>query len=872
LKQTLLTRSGLIKSSGTAVAVLMLAFNATAQSAPADTLQTGYGKRPLDQLTENVRVLHAPQLNQGIIYSPEALLNGQIAGLRVQPSNGTLGASSQMVLRLGSSILGSNSPLVVLDGVPLENNSVSEFTSALSFLSPHDIESVTLLKDAAAIAVYGGRATDGVLYITTKKGSSSSKIKVDFTSRAGISMIGKKADILSAGEFRTLINQELPEESHLLGNSDTDWQNVIYRKAFSHDQHIGLSGTVLNTVPYRISFGHINQNGILKTAQARRNSLALSLQPSFLQGHLRLDLHVRTANEKLRVADKFNITTALAFDPTQPVYDETGNGGYFTYRNSDGTPNTYAVRNPLAVLEQRHDGDNSGTLYGHARLQYSLHFLPSLSVNARYARMDQNNQFTSARPAYLGPNASYEKVFDNSDRKINWELKEAYLAYDQSLEQLKGRIRLVTGALRREEYFEHNLHPSLNEKGQPISGYDYRKATAQSESLYGQFSFLLKDRYLFEASVANDRNSTWSVNTSQLSYAAGVSWNLLNEGFMSHMPFLSDLRIFANHSQLKLSETNSLSFMGGYYQGFSLSPALNARSTDKWNTGFSWGVANNKITGDLNFYRIDVSDLPLILKVSPALGGTRLVVNSQGYMTRGIEKNLRYQVVSNPDWSWSVGANMAFMKSEVKDLMPDLTFYLYNDILHLKEGLPINTFYLFEQLYDGAGKPIDRGYKLDASGNRERQPFQSVDPSYLFGFQSEISYKRLSGNFLLRGSAGNHVYNAVNASRGSLYYAYGFNFLENIASIYHETGFKMHQLSSNHYLENASFLRMEYLQLTYDLGNVFKENATLKLNATAQNAFVITKYKGQDPEVRGGIDRGQHPQPRTFSVGLNLSI
>lgn len=872
MKQILLTHSRTLRSGGITVASILLAFTSAAQSVPADTLQTGYGKRPLNQLTESVRVLNTAQLNQGILYSPEALLNGQIAGLRIQPSKGTLGASPQMVLRLGSSFLGSSSPLVVLDGVPLESNSASEFTSALSFLSPHDIETVALLKDAAAIAVYGGRATDGVLYITTKKGSSSSKIKVDYTSMAGISMLGKKTDMLSAGEFRSLINRELPDKTHLLGNSETDWQDVIHRKAFSHDQHVGLSGTVLNTVPYRISFGHINQNGILKTAQARRNSLALSLNPRFLQDNLRLDLHVRKVHEKLRVADKFDITTALAFDPTQPVYDESGNGDYFTYRNSDGMPIAYAMINPLARLEQRHDEDNTGTLYGHAQLQYNLHFFPSLSVNARYARLDQNSDFTGARPAYMGPNAPYEKIFDNRDLKINWEHKEAYLAYSQSLDQLGGRIRLVSGALRREEYFEHNLYPSLNEKGQAISGFDYRKATVRSETLYGQFSFMLKDRYLVEVSVANDRNSTWLVNTSQLSHAVGVSWNMLHEGFMSNMSFLSDLRIFANLSQLKLSETNSLNFTGGYYQGLSLSPAINARSTNKWNTGFSWGVANNKFTGDLNFYRSDVSDLPLLLKLSPAMGGTRLVVNSDGYRVSGIEKNLRYKVISKPDWQWSIGTNMAFMKSEVRELMPDLIRYMYNDMLVLQEGLPVNTFYLFEQLYDGAGKPIDRSYKLDASGNRERKSFQSADPSFLFGFQSEITYKKLTGNFLVRSSAGNYVYNSLNATRGSLYYANGHNFLENIATIYHETGFKMHQLPSSHFLENASFLRMEYLQLTYDLGKIFKDRANLKLNATAQNAFVITKYKGQDPEIRGGIDKGQHPQPRTFSVGLNLSI
>lgn len=850
------------------MASMVLAFNTMAQSAPVDTLLTSYDKRPVNHITESARVLDTEQLNQGIIYSTEQLLTGQIAGLRVLPSGGAPGAGSEMVLRLGNSIFGNRSPLVVLDGVPLDNNSASDYTGALSFLSTHDIESVTMLKDAAAMAVYGGRAADGVLYITTKKGSSSSKIKVDFTSRAGISMLGKKANVLNTGEFSTLINREFPERSHLLGNSETDWQDVIYRKALSHDQHVGLSGTVLKTVPYRISFSHLNQNGILKTAKARRNSLALTLNPSFLKDHLLLDLHVRKVDEKLSVADKFAIPTAMAFDPTQPVYEENNFGGYRIYKHSDGTPNIYAMRNPLAMLEQRQDDDKTATLYGHARLQYKLHFFPSLSVNARYARMEQNNDFSSVKPFYIASSAPLERMIETKDRKINWEQKEAFLAYNQSFARLSSRIRLVTGAVLRENYNERNIYPTLNDRGQAISGFNYTSGTVRSETLYGQLSFMLKDRYLVETSLAKDNASYLpSTESSSLTGSAGASWDIAKEALLSTNNFISSLRLYTNFGSF-IKQGGTIGSIKSMPR-----PDLRPEQTTKWNAGLAWGLLNNRLSGDFNYFKSNTSDMLLHMKVASGSGYSSYTINGGGFISSGLESNLSFQILNGNDFRWSLGANLTSLQSEMSDFELAYTAYVYGESnFVLLPGQPINSFYLYEQLYDPSGKPIEKGYVKGPNGNVEKQGLETTDPTLLFGIRSEASYKKLSAGFLFRGSTGNYVFNAVDAHRNALYMADGYTYLENIPGDYAETGFQMPQRSSSHFLENASFARLEYLHLTYDLGRVLQDRANFKLSATAQNAFVITKYKGQDPEVGGGIDRGQYPQPRTLSVGLHLSI
>ncbi|WP_299699550.1 SusC/RagA family TonB-linked outer membrane protein [uncultured Pontibacter sp.] len=865
MKQTLITHSGLLKSGGITLASIFLAFTTIAQSAPADTLQTGFGKRASNQFTENAHVLNTAQLNRGIIYSTEQLLTGQVPGLRVLPSGGAPGAGSEMVLRTGTTIFGNKTPLIVLDGMPLDNTSASDYTSPLSFLSPHDIESITLLKDAASVAVYGGRAADGVLFITTKKGRDNSKLKVDFNSTAGLSMLGKRADVMSAGAFRELVNKELPEESHLLGSSTTDWQDVIYRKAFSHNQHIGLSGSLLNILPYRLSVGHLNQQGILKTSQAKRNSLALSLNPRFLNDHIRLNLHMRKVDEDLRVADNTAITEAFAFDPTQPVYEDNEYGGYRTYLNPDGTLNYYTTRNPLSLLEQRHAYDQTAKLHGQAHLQYRLHFLPSLSVNVRYARMEQNNHFSSARPANMASVAYIGGIYENKDHHINWEQKEAFIIYDQALERLDSRVRFVAGGILKEKENELTYHPNTNESGKVISGLSYYEGIVKTSALYSQLYFKLKDRYLLETSLAKDKNSIFGTEAVGLSGSAGISWNVSKEAFMDANTLVSDLRMFANYSNFLKPDHASIMLTTIF------NPELRMEQTSKWNAGIAWGILDSRLYGDINYFQSKTTDMLLQMSVANSGGMSKYLVNSGGFKSSGLEGNIRYKLMNRPDVNWSIGANLMYLQSEVSDFEHGLEYYIYNTLV-LSPGKPINSFYRLEQLYDEAGIPLEGAYTKDSRGTHERQVMNSTDPNFVFGVQSELNYKKLSANFLLRGSTGNHVYNFANAYRSALYMALGSGYLENVSGSYTETGFRMPQTNSSHFLENASFARLEYLQLTYNLGRVLQERANLKLNATAQNAFVITKYKGQDPEVRGGIDMGQYPQPKTFSLGLNLSI
>ncbi len=811
--------------------------------------------------------LKPENLNKGLISTTEQLLAGQVAGLRVIPNAGAPGAGAQMILRSGTSIFGSIAPLVVLDGVPLEPTSASDHNSSFSFLNPNDIATITLLKDAASMAIYGGRAANGVLLITTKQANKTSNLKLDYTTTAGISVLRKKADVLSSGEFREMVQRDFPEQEHLLGKYDTDWQDVIFRNAFSHDQNLSLSGALFKAVPFRVSYGYLNQNGILKTSQAKRNSLALSLNPSFLQDHLRLNVYLRKADEYTRIADKYAITQAWAFDPTQPVYQDNRYGGYFTYLRPNGEPNDNATTNPLSLLEQGLHEDETSNLLGQVHLQYKLHFLPSLSVNIRYAFQDQQNDFTLQRPAEMASVAWLKGWLQTRDRSINWKKKEAFLSLDQPLGMLQSKLQVVLGAsVKDHEQEQYNLSSS----GRGSFSEFYYMISNNYTSVFGQAAFSVKGKYLLEAALTREQSSLLpATDRTFVMGSGGVSWNLLKESFLAGKSNLSQLKLYANYSSYGKPDNSSLVMTSMF------NSELKVERTNKWNAGLTWGIRGNRLSGDLNYYRTSTKDMLIIITLPPINGfpnSNTLKANNGGFLTSGLETNLRYQLISRPDLNWSIGTNLNYLKSEVSDFRKGSQLYHYGDELVLSPGKPINSFYLYEQLYDSHGKPIEKGYKKDVRGYDEKQVMRTVDPSLVFGLNSEINYRKLSADFLLRGSLGNNVFNYAEAYRNALYMASNGGYMENISGKYTESGFNIPQLHSNYFLEKASFARLEYLQLGYNVGNIWRDRAALKLNATVQNAFVITKYKGQDPEVTGGIDRGQYPQPRTFSVGLNLSI
>ncbi|MBB6610266.1 TonB-dependent receptor plug domain-containing protein [Pontibacter sp. Tf4] len=874
MKQTL-------RTAGTLLVLLGCTFTAIAQTTDSLTTQqvqgvktdevtgTPYGTRNESEITD-ARLTKA--LNKGFITTPEQLLTGKYSGLQVVQGSGKPGAAQQMVFRNGTTIYGSNAPLIVIDGVPLLDATSSNHAGYLSFINPSDMTSVVLLKDAAINSVFGAAAANGVLYITTLSGTGSAKPKVTFSTTGAVSFLPEKHDVLSAGQFREIVQREYPDKVNLLGNHTTDWQDEIYRKAFSQDHTLQVKGNVGGFVPYAVSANYLNHNGILKTSQHQRTSVALSVAPSLIDEHLKIKLNLRKADQKLRVADERAILAALTFDPTQPVHANNNYGNYFTYLTENGEAHNYATPNPLSLLEQRHDQDKKNTLYGQAHVNYKLHFLPQLSVNARYVLHNQDNNYSSWRPAEMASVSWYKGWKQKDDGKLNYSFKEAYLAYDQELNSLKSALWLVAGANWQTLDQEINNHPAFNTEGTQLTGYSFSSNSSSKKSVYGQLGLTVLDRYSLNASISNWKTySLPGLENAATSLGAGVAWELGRENFLANSPVINSLKLYSNYSRFLNPEHSSLQ-----YNNLLQPSGVKLESVKKWNAGLNFALLNSRLSGNVNYYSTTTSDMFLLIQQWNGNGYNSRYVNVGEFITNGLEADLNYKLLATDNLTWSLGANVWHGTSEVTSLMREQQLYIVsaggNNKMVLGPGHPLNSFYLYKQLYNEQGQPIEGSYEVDKNGNPKLEVMGQKSPKLQLGLHSDVSYKKFSASVLVRAASGHNVFNGIDSNYGNLSWLWGPDYLENISGSYNETGFSTRQASSSYYLQVADFVKLEYLQLGYQLGTIWKDRANLSLTATLQNALLFTKYKGQNPEVQSGFDYGQYPYPTTVSVGLKIEL
>ncbi|WP_162426376.1 SusC/RagA family TonB-linked outer membrane protein [Pontibacter pudoricolor] len=824
-------------------------------------IEASYSKKDVAELTEHIP---ATSLNKGLITTPEQFISSQFTGLQVVQGNGKPGSGSQLIIRNGgATVFGSNAPIIVLDGVPFEEKYVFGHTGALSFLNPEDIASVTLLKDAASNTIYGARATNGVLYISTKGGQTNSRPKVTYKTTAAVSVLRKKAEILDIDQLRDLVKKEYPNKVGLLGDENTDWQDVIYREAFSHDHNLGVSGTAFDFMPYRVSAGYLTQNGILETSQHKCTSLALALNPRFFKDHLRLNLNVRKVDQDVRVANQKAIVSSWAFDPTQPVYQQNNYGNYFAYLNEDGTADVYAPYNPLSLLEQYRGIDETNSFMGQAHLQYKLHFFPQLSLNARYSLREQENDFSAFEPKDMVAVSSIKGRLQTHNAAIKWEQREAFLSLDQPLNFIQSKVALTIGARSRKSEFEHRTHVVYDPEGDKGTiSYSFTNQQAEFTSFFGDAGISVKDRYFLNGALTQEKYPVFAGDEKgTVTWGVGAAWNLSKESFMAGFPKVSELRLYGNYSHYVKPDLSAYQFSKN---------APKYENTSKWNTGLNWRIFENRLSGDVNYFQTKTQDLFNYVYQASAGGDFRNYINGGSLSSKGLEATINYSLISTDNFKWSVGGNMSHSITKVNSLYEQVRNLRYGPegevMLSMYVGNPVGSFNVSGQVYDEAGKPIEGKYTSD------RIAMGQKDPKWMFGLHSDLNYKKFSASLLLRAATGHQVFNMADASRGALGWVWGPNYLENITRSYYDTGFEYTQRTSSYYLEDASFLRLEYLQVGYQVGSVWKDRANLNLTATVQNAFVLTKYSGQDPEVAGGIDYGQYPQPTTFSLGLKLEI
>ncbi|TXK46106.1 TonB-dependent receptor [Pontibacter qinzhouensis] len=887
---------------------------ATDSKALGEVVVVGYGTQRKSDITGAVTAISEEDFVQGQITTPEQLISGKVAGVQITSNGGAPGAGSRIRIRGGASLNANNEPLIVIDGVPLDNSTVSGTANPLSFLNPNDIETFNILKDASATAIYGSRASNGVIIITTKKGQSGQKMKLNFSTMHTLSVVGDKVDVLSADEFRAVVNERGTEaQKALLGTASTDWQDLIYRKAYTTDNNIGFSGSIKEIdLPYRVSLGYLNQQGVLLRDNFQRGSATINLNPSFFDDHLRVNLNLKGAQTKSRFADHGAIGAAVAFDPTKPVYADNNFGGYYQWTEPSGNFNTLATRNPLSMLNQRDDEGEVKRAIGNLQLDYRFHFLPDLKANLNLGFDRTNAEGFTRFAADFAPNAFEGGRLSRYSQEKRNELVDFYLNYVKDISAISSRVDVTAGysfqefSINEPSYDVVNLADDvLAEAGNPALPYFRLK------SFFGRVNYALLDRYIFTATIRRDGSSRFSPENRWGTFPSlAFAWRISEEAFLRESKAVSDLKLRAGYGvtgQQDIGERNVFPYLPNYTPGDSraayqfgntwyntLRPegydtGIKWEETVTYNAGLDYGFMNNRITGTIDYFHKKTKDLLAQVAVPAGTNLTNeLITNVGNIETKGLEAAINFTAISTEKLTWDIGINGTFNKIEITNLsrVEDPNFEGYfvggiaggvgNNIQIHSVGYAPFSYYVYKQVYDAAGRPLE-GVYADLNGDgviteSDRYRYKAPNPTAFFGFNSQLTYGNFNFSFVMRGNVGNYMYNNV-FSNNAAYRAFSFsNYLTNVSRNVEETQFQDFQLFSDYYMENASFLRMENISFGYNFGRILNDKAGLRLSANIQNAFVITKYRGLDPEIPSGIDNNFYPRPRVFALGLNFEL
>ena len=888
-----------------------------------EVVVVGYGTSRKKDLTGAVTTINSKDFQTGVISTPEQLIAGKVPGVSIISNSGQPGAGSTIRIRGGSSLSASNNPLIVIDGVPLDNDAVSGASNPLSFINPNDIESFTVLKDASASAIYGTRASNGVIIITTKKGKGA--MKINFSSVNSVSTLVKKVSVLSADQLRTIVNEKgSTAQKAMLGTANTDWQDAIYRQALATDNNLSISGQA-GFLPYRISLGFQNQQGILKTDNLQRTSIGISLNPTFFENHLKVDINLKGSLQKARFGNTGAIGAAISFDPTQPIYATEGKqrfGGYFEWldkTSASGLVNL-AGRNPLGLLEQRFDESSPQRSIGNIQLDYKFHFLPELRANLNLGYDISKGAGTvyesdSSANGYLaggvgGSNNSYKQTKSNT-------LLEFYLNYTKDLKSIESKFDILAGYSFNNYKTTNYNYPSYNARGVKYVNTDpafpFNTPENTLISFFGRANYAFKDRYFLTATLRRDGSSRFApANRWGLFPSIALAWNVKDESFLKSSKVVSALKVRSSYgvtgqqdgignydyiSYFALSAANaSYQFGDTYLQGFRPGGFYSNRKweeTASTNLAIDYGLFDNRISGSVDFYVKNTKDLLNNIPQPAGTNFTAFIVANVGSMeNKGVEFSINTQPIRKNNLTWNLDFNATYNQNTITNLtvVPQDKNYLGFPSGTIAGGIggqfafinavgfSRNTFNLYKQVYNENGRPIE-GVFVDQDGDglinqNDLYKGKSSIPKVFLGMSNSVNFKKWNIGFVMRASFDNYVYNNNYSQSGVLNQITGNTVLYNASTNYLDTQFKgnSQQLLSDYYIQNASFLRMDNANVSYDFGKVLGGTANLRLNANAQNVFILTKYKGLDPEVSGGIDNNLYPRPRILALGLNLDF
>ncbi|WP_438711712.1 SusC/RagA family TonB-linked outer membrane protein [Aquimarina muelleri] len=864
----------------------------------------GYGTTRKKDLTGSIALVTSEDFNKGNTITAENLFNGRVAGVSINTNGGPAG-NSEIRIRGGASLNASNDPLIVVDGLPLNDpgDLSNGSRSVLSAINPNDIESFSILKDASAAAIYGNRGANGVIIITTKKGKS--KLQINLDSKTSITTANETVNVFSANQYREFINQNFPDKVGELGSANTNWQDEIYRTAFSTDHNLSVSGSILKTLPTRVSIGRSDQEGLRKTSKFERTTSSIALNPKLFDNHLKIDINANLNFEKNRFAPNVE-GAAITFDPTQPVLDASSPyGGFFEYRDSStGFALGNVSRNPVAQLLQTREIANVRRYFGNIKLDYQLHFFPELRAVLNLGLDDsETDRFkdvsTESATGFNATQGEFLGFKSDTDLAVKNRLFDAYLAYNKTL----GDLNIEGTGGYSYQKFELSRLETGNQR-------DPSNATERTinpdEVLLAYFlrtNLKFKDKYFISASIRRDGTSRFGKDN-RFGYfpSASVGWQISEENFLKESSIVSNLKLRLGYGVTGQQDIDQAYAYLERYRGSSpftqyildgeviniVQPQFRNEDIEwekitEYNLGLDYGFWNDRIIGAVDVFRKESDDL---LSQAPIPDGANF--SNQGFqnigkfITQGIEFSINTDIISKSDLKWNVSYNATFIDREIEELAfgqdiltTDIGGGTGNTIQIQRQGHAPFSFFTYAQIYDTNGKPIEGAYAdLNGDGlinNNDRYISGKGTPDFIMGFQSSLNYKNFDFSFNMRANIGGEIYNNVASSNAQLGNVVRTVFNNTPISVL-DTKFNSTPdvILSDYYIEDASFLRMDNITLGYTLKDVMKGVSSLRLWAGIQNAFVITDYSGLDPEIQNnGVDDTIFPRGRTLLFGLN---
>lgn len=884
----------------------------------------GYGSVKKKDATGALTTVKSDMGSRGLAPNAQDMLVGKVAGVSIVSNGGSPTSGATIRIRGGSSLSASNDPLIIIDGVSVDNTGIGGLGNILSTLNPTDIESYTVLKDASATAIYGSRASNGVILITTKK-SSSDKLKITYDGNVSMSQRKKSIDVLSADEFRDFVHTTFAGKTNeaevigKLGDANTNWQDEIFRTALSTEHNLSVYGSQKKAVPYRLSVGYTNLNGILKTSNMERYTASFALNPTFFDKHLKVDLNGKGMYAESRYANQGAIGAALSMDPTKPVYDsDSPYGGYWSWIGNDGQIIKVATTNPVSMLEMKRDIGKVSSFIGSALLDYTLHFLPEVHFNLNLA----TDYSTTDGTTYIPENAPSDYLFGGYDSKWdqtrNNSMLDFYAKYAKDFGFLNSHFDIM-GGYSWQHYWREGSTDSyriskLDSDGKPevvsLTNYETENYLV---SFFGRLNYNIDNKYLLTATLRNDGSSRFSEdNRWGLFPSAAFAWKVSDENFLKDSKMLSDLKLRLGWGQTGQQDINQgdYPYIGTYTRGTN-SQATYARGDEwiwvirpdaynadlKWettttyNVGLDYGFLNDRINGAFDVYYRKTTDL-INSETTVAAGSNfkeYVVANIGSLENRGAEFAINGAIIEKTNLRWDLGFNFAYNDNKITELT-------YGDnssairrfgstggdggllLKAHKVGSASGMYYVYEQVYDKDGKPIE-GLYVDRNGDGQINEsdlhlYKNSTPNWTMGFSTKLLYKKWDLAINGHGSIGNYNFNGIDANNGSLASAqvYANEFLSNRVKSAFETNYEVSQKLSDYYIQDASFLRIDNITLGWSFSKVFGSELTGRLYSTVQNPIVFTKYDGLDPEVDGGVDRDFYPRPFTVMLGVNLSF